>query len=341
MVKKLNLLVSITFTILMVTMFAIADCPHCYVIIKAQIVSNDGTTIEAYLPYFARYGGSIPLVEGNDIKPNILAYAIESEKHTWLLPPFTIYRKMYFFDGITFGSKRDDITEIKLPDIYKINFLYKTKYQAASYVNILSDKTITLLSGPIYNKAIIEDSCFDKVYINCNPKLSKGEFDIMINLIKKRIKFEYYFYVLVNANRKRMLTLIEKNKPKIDTEIKDVSQMIDSLEEINQKSCLIKYFTKIREIGQSVRKFYYVIDQFVYKETSKEQDYIKLKKELLKLFPSDNKKIYEVTFTEGDKLTNLRKLLPVVKEYFNPIYDTTIQEMLNQNDVVAVTNWWD
>ena len=324
--------------------YALCDCPHCYCIIEVNLFLRNGVTMEGYIPYYGWYADSVSVTKGNDIKPNLLWAEYRPNPEG-----LSFYANMHFFKDVTFGATEEDVVTIRLSDIDSLKCGLVTDYCAAGPVNILSVRTVTLLSRKIRGRLVIADKHgnYDWVYANCSSGLSQAQFSGIIDLVHTRFRSAdpyLNFADLEIANRRNDDKLIDRTMQRAARSIEYLSSEIDSVAESTVDSVIAEYARRYAlSYRERLRLFHGLCGSlldFLDKQNHSDDSFVTLQEQLVALFGNDPI-IVKMSLDEEAAGTEIWSVVGMVLDAVRPHFDGMHRKLLEEMDIVVAKNHWD
>jgi hypothetical protein len=153
---------------------SLADCGHCFSVIKVKLIYNNGNIEITNLKFFRQY-----ILDNNEIRPkindDIKKYFPQKKDSIQLIE--TIYQ----LDNLPAFINKEDKRSISLKEVKNIYLLEWTKIQGTFELPNLSEKSIEKIinSDILYVNSKIF-SVHDEIYIYTGTKLSLDEFNVLI-----------------------------------------------------------------------------------------------------------------------------------------------------------------
>jgi hypothetical protein len=148
---------------------ALADCPHCYEMVKVRVEFRDSTTREVFYEWHQDLSATF-------IDPNDSAKVIRRTGNTMSEGPLdlvALIEHVYNFEGITFATTPELIDSVPAIDIDRIVLLAKTGLKAAGTINVFDRSLIDKLSQPPVGTFGIDGGSLDwVVFVNYNADIS-------------------------------------------------------------------------------------------------------------------------------------------------------------------------
>lgn len=317
-----------------------ADCPHCYILIDVEIILNNSSSLKGYIPYYGSYSNKIPLLTGNDIKSNIL----EAEHK---VTSITFCEDFYTFEDDIFCVNPEEVKEIGLDGINKIIFRLETKYGGAGQVPFLSPKNIELMTKGIYEVKRYIESCCDHIFVNCNPIISSEEFDFFVRLLRiygeplsQCMNHPDYLFKRIERSEGNNDS-IQKNIGSIQRKIEVLSNIIDTITKINEKSIIVPAIQDFNNEYTSLQNLSNAILDFL--SSDAEDSYSRFLQNVINIYESDQgiMDLISKTVTQGDKWSRINAILGILGKHYEVAYQKNHQKMLEECDVVFLVLWWD